>query len=291
VDLPTFLLETMAVWIVPPEELMERVRAAGLDAFNGLRGVGYAARMLLPLFITCDTLDFSHTVGSINSPWNAIFIYERYPRGLGFTEKAYEHLHRLLPAVLAAIKDCPCVDGCPCCTGKPLRGELVWNPERGEAAIPNKAAAIMILEGLLGDGINLEVADTLALTDSTEAERLRMDADLRRRLERMREPQVVHPIQPRVEAAPARVERTETLPEPDVARRGDRRRDSSRDLRKRIAQRLEAEPLPPNPPPPGMKTGTGALPPTAFPGKPVEPVELGDSLAARARKLKKGREE
>ncbi|OPZ84519.1 MAG: ski2-like helicase [bacterium ADurb.Bin429] len=291
VDLPTFLLETMAVWIVPSEALMERVRAAGLDAFNGLRGVGYAARMLLPLFITCDTLDFSHTVGSINSPWNALFIYERYPRGLGFTEKAYEHLHKLLPAVLTAIKACPCAEGCPCCTGKPLRGELVWNPERGEAAIPNKAAAIMILEGLLGDGSNLEAADTMALTDSTEAERLRLDADLRRRLERMREPQVVHPIQPRVETAPAQVEQTETLPEPDVARRGDRRRDFGRELRKRIVQRLEAEPLPPNLPPPGMKTGAGVLPPTAFPGKPVSPVELGDSLAARARRLKKERGE
>ncbi|HOF87588.1 MAG TPA: DEAD/DEAH box helicase, partial [Armatimonadota bacterium] len=99
VDLPSFSLETMAVWIVPPEALMARVRAAGLDAFNGLRGVGYAARMLLPLFITCDTLDFSHSIGSANSEWNAIFIYERYPLGLGFTEKAYDLLHEILPAV------------------------------------------------------------------------------------------------------------------------------------------------------------------------------------------------
>jgi len=84
---------------LPPESLTERVLLAGLDAHSGLRGIGYATRMLLPLFMTCDTLDFSHTVGSVNSPWNAIFVYERYPHGLGFTEKAYHLMHRILPAV------------------------------------------------------------------------------------------------------------------------------------------------------------------------------------------------
>ncbi|MBT4817504.1 MAG: DEAD/DEAH box helicase, partial [Lentisphaerae bacterium] len=70
-DLPTMVLETLAFWIVPPDDLLERVRLAGLDAHSGLRAVGYATRMLLPLFMTCDTLDFSHTVGSVNSPWKA----------------------------------------------------------------------------------------------------------------------------------------------------------------------------------------------------------------------------
>jgi len=53
VDLPTLVLETMAVWLVPPEDLMERVRRADLDAHAGLRGIGYATRMLLPAFMTC----------------------------------------------------------------------------------------------------------------------------------------------------------------------------------------------------------------------------------------------
>ena len=70
VDLPTMVLETMALWIVPPEELMEEVRAAGLDTHSGLRGIGYGTRMILPAFMTCDTLDFSHSVGSANSPWS-----------------------------------------------------------------------------------------------------------------------------------------------------------------------------------------------------------------------------
>ncbi len=84
-ELPTFVLETMAMWVVPSEELMARVRTMGLDAHSGMRGIGYASRMILPMFMTCDTLDFSHTIGCANSPWNAMFIYERYPHGLGFT--------------------------------------------------------------------------------------------------------------------------------------------------------------------------------------------------------------
>ncbi|NQT18537.1 MAG: DEAD/DEAH box helicase, partial [Planctomycetes bacterium] len=46
-DLPTFVLETMAVWLVPPEQLMNQVREARLDAHSPLRGIGYATRMLL----------------------------------------------------------------------------------------------------------------------------------------------------------------------------------------------------------------------------------------------------
>ncbi|MEI7837643.1 MAG: DEAD/DEAH box helicase, partial [Planctomycetota bacterium] len=176
VALPTLQLETMALWLVPPEALLEHVRRAGLDVHAGLRSIGYATRMLLPLFLTCDTLDFSHSIGSVNSPWQAVFIYERYPLGLGFTEKAYERLHDIMPAVLAAILACPCDDGCPCCVGKPLRQDATWYVDLGEASIPSKAAAVMIIEGLLAG--DLLAADTQRLTDSDESETIRLEQAL-----------------------------------------------------------------------------------------------------------------
>jgi DEAD/DEAH box helicase domain-containing protein len=311
-NLPTFVLETMALWLVPPEELMDRVRLAGLDAHSGLRGIGYAARMLLPLFMTCDTLDFSHSIGSVNSAWNAIFIYERYPHGLGFTQTAYERLHELMPAVLDEIRNCPCVDGCPCCVGKPLRQYAVWNVERGEGSIPSKAAAIMILKGLLGDGTNLDNPDSSALTDSEASDEVRLEMALRRRLERMRQPQVFHPIEPRVETRYPDAERPEALSSADVAERSARRREFDRELRKRIAKQVPTDQLSPHAghpgPPPGMKTQAGNKPPTHFPGRPAvreekvqqeratdrhseEPIRPGDSLAAKARRIKKGRHE
>jgi len=317
VDLPTMQLETMAVWQVPPEELMERARKANLDTHSGLRGIGYATRMLLPTFMTCDTLDFSHSIGSANSPWNAIFIYERYPLGLGFTEKAYEMLHEIMSAVLDHIRKCPCEDGCPCCVGKPLRQYATWNVARGEAHIPSKRAALMILEGYLGDMTNLQNADVDSLTDSEADHELRLETALRRRLERMREPQIFHPISPRPQTQYPAVEDPETLDEPDVAVRQRRRRSLDKELRKRIAKSVPSDELPPDvgrvEAPEGMSKQTNK-PPTHFPGRPrkkrekvgsdrdatdpgTQPneeeggaaIEQGESLAAKARRLKKKR--
>lgn len=308
VQLPTWLLETMGCWIVPPESLMEEVQVAGYNAHSGLRGVGYATRMILPLFITGETRDFSHSIGCVNASWNAIFLYERYPFGLGFTEQVYRRLHEIVPAVLAMIEACPCEDGCPCCVGKPLRGELVWNPERGEASIPSKAAALLILRGLLGDGAGLEAPDDDRLQESECADRERLERMLRRRLERLREPEVRHTIEPVVAVAShPPLETAAALDEADAARRVERRRQFDRDLRGRLAKKIADGKLPPDaaaaPLPPGMHAGHGAVPPTAFPGRPVgdtaakpgveeeRPLPQGDSLAARARRLKKARDQ
>jgi len=303
-DLPVFQLETMAVWLEPPEELTERVRRAGLDAHAGLRGIGYAARMLLPLFITCDTLSFSHSVGCVNAPWQTIFIYERHPMGLGFTRRAYELLGRIMPAVLDNIRNCPCEQGCPCCVGKPLRPYATWNVERGEASIPSKQAALMILEEMLGDGAALDLPDTHSISDSRQAEVLHLRQALRRRLERMREPEVFHPIDPDVKTRYPDAEDAKALDAPDVSRRVERRQDFQLDLRRRLAKKLGLGGLSPTAgrgaPPPGMSTRRGNLTPKAFPARPApktpppapgvdEPIALGDSLAAKARRIKRKR--
>jgi DEAD/DEAH box helicase domain-containing protein len=301
-DLPVMVLETMALWIVAPEDLMAAVRKRGMDVHAGLRGIGYATRMALPLFITCDTLDFSHTIGSVNAPWNAIFIYERYPLGLGFTEKAYERLHEILPAVYDHIVRCRCRDGCPCCVGKPLRGASVWNVERGEAHIPSKSAALAILEGLLGEGGDLMHDDSTRAGAEPAGDRMRTEDMLRRRLERMREPCVFHPITPlpHVRTATPPIEERSALATPDVARRSERRRGVDRTLHKRIIERIERR---------HVKDASGGdsngangandsqtrrLPTRTAPKTPggesnqspspqSHTIALGDSLAARAR--------
>jgi DEAD/DEAH box helicase domain-containing protein len=300
-ELPTFSLDTTAFWLVPPEDLMNQVRRAGLDVHSGLRGIGYATRMLLPLFMTCDTLDFSHSIGSVNSPWNAIFVYERYPLGLGFSEKAYERLHEIMPAVLETIRECPCADGCPCCVGKPLRQYTTWNVERGEGAVPSKASALAILSELLGDGSNLDTADARSLVDTDADERLRLERSLRRRLERMREPQVFHPIEPKVPTRYPEREADEAIEQADAARRTERRRALKKELRRRVAKHVPTEQLDPlsggQPVPHGMAR-KGAKPPSHFPGGPEvreekvstdrgAPISTGDALAAKARRMKR----
>lgn len=321
-DLPRLALETMAFWIVPPESVMEEVRQRGLNVHSGLRGIGYATKMLLPLFITCDTLDFSHTIGSVNSPWNAIFVYERYPHGMGFTRKAYERLHEILPAVLRQIRACDCEDGCPCCVGKPLRKFDTWNVERGEGAVPSKESARRILEGLMATGAPLQCPDADSTTDMEEADRQRLRRALRRRLERGREPKLFHPIDPDVETEYPEPEKQEDLDRPDRGTRRRRKREFHKELDRRLARKIPDERLSPTSGKPGapetMKRGRGDRSAGHFPGRPAvhevqnapeaprkpkpqqteEPTEQsqsesretivgGDSLAARARRRRK----
>jgi hypothetical protein len=89
-----------------------------------------------------------------------------------------------------------------------------------------------------------------------------------------------------------------------MAKRIEERGGFHKELRKRIAGRIRDGKLPADAdiqtPPPGYITSRGSLPPTHFPGKPAErtpsttpnpePIRSGDSLAAKARRMKKGRE-
>jgi len=170
----------------------------------------------------------------------------------------------------------------------------------------------MILEGLLGDGTNLDSADTVTLTDTDEQGRIRLQQALQRRLERMREPQVFHSIEPepRVKTGYPEIEPEDELEVPDVAQRRRRRTDFHRKLRKKLAKGEPDERLDPHAPrtraPEGMPRH--AKPPTWFRGRPdkqheeadevharpepkadPEPIRGGDSLASRARRLKKQR--
>ncbi|MFP4058528.1 MAG: DEAD/DEAH box helicase [Candidatus Brocadiia bacterium] len=309
-DLPTFQMETTAFWLVPPETLCQRLRDDGLDPHSGCRGIGYAARMVLPLFVRCQTLDFSHSVGAANAPWQSIFVYERYPLGLGFTERAYEIAGRLFPAVLDHIRTCECEDGCPCCVGKPLRQLVTWNVERGEGSVPSKKAAVRILEGVLGDGSRLDEPDTTSLGQMDAEKRLALERSLRRRLEHHREPLIpepVHPIRQGIETGYPQPEERSTLRDADVARRAFRRKRFAK-----AARRGEPEPGPATPSPnvqEAVRRGTSQETDAArrvaraararasgpetqrSPGDEQKPIAMGDDLAARARRARRGRKE
>ncbi|MFP4176227.1 MAG: DEAD/DEAH box helicase [Candidatus Brocadiia bacterium] len=273
-DLPRLALDTAAFWIIPPEDVLEEVRQMGLDVHSGLRGIGYATRMLLPLFITCDTYDFSHTIGSANSPWCAIFVYERYPHGMGFTRKAYERLEEIIPAVLRRIKACDCEDGCPCCVGKPLRKFDTWNVERGEGSVPCKEASRRILEGLLAETPDSNPVDHARRDTGTEAGEAHLRKSLRRRLERGREPKVFHPINPEIETGYPEPLPEEEITGSDAGARRRSRREFHRELDRRIARKIPDHRLSPTQgkpgAPEGMKRGRGEKSADHYPGRPAE---------------------
>jgi DEAD/DEAH box helicase domain-containing protein len=68
----------------------------------------------------------------------AIFIYDNYPGGIGFSRPLYEMHGVLLARTRDLIAGCPCDCGCPSCVG----------PE-GRSGPHAKLVASRILEGLL----------------------------------------------------------------------------------------------------------------------------------------------
>ncbi|MBI5834843.1 MAG: DEAD/DEAH box helicase [Armatimonadetes bacterium] len=238
VEVPEYLLDTVSFWLVPDDEIIAQARQAGIEVRNGLRGIGYATRLMLPLFCVCETLELSHSVGCVNSPPQAVFIYERVPLGMGATRRAFDRLETIMPAVLAHLHACDCEDGCPLCVGKPLRQYTTWNIERGEASVPSKSAAIWLLEAMLAE-VGGEPTQNWVAELPDEAEQ-RLARNLRRHLERRREPRrIQHEPTPRAEVAPPPVEPAAKLDMPDAARRREHRDELAKEtLRERVRRRM-----------------------------------------------------
>ena len=49
-----------------------------------------------------------------------VYLYERYPGGVGLSEKLFYHHKRMLEAAASLLSDCPCAEGCPSCVGSVL---------------------------------------------------------------------------------------------------------------------------------------------------------------------------
>lgn len=47
----------------------------------------------------------------------SLFIYDKYEGGLGYAEKIYEQMPKILNQAIALVKGCTCQDGCPACVG------------------------------------------------------------------------------------------------------------------------------------------------------------------------------
>ena len=77
-----------------------------------------------------------------------MILYDRYPGGLGYSEKGYAEIETLLAICRQMVAECPCEEGCPSCVGLPnLRPAIHSDPDlmRGYP-IPNKAATMLLLD-------------------------------------------------------------------------------------------------------------------------------------------------
>jgi ATP-dependent helicase YprA (DUF1998 family) len=86
---------------------------------------------------------------------STMILYDRYPGGLGYSEKGFHLIGNLLRICHEMVADCPCAEGCPSCVGLPnLRPAIHSDPDlmRGYP-MPNKAATLRLLEMLRDETI------------------------------------------------------------------------------------------------------------------------------------------
>jgi DEAD/DEAH box helicase domain-containing protein len=151
-ELPRLNLDTVAFWIRPDEAARTAVRVKGLNPAEGLSGLRNLVITLLPLHVMCDRPDLGGILNSSNLGELALFVYDRYPGGLGYAERGYAIVGELLSAALALVEDCPCERGCPSCVGMPvLRPAQQQDYDlNGGWPIPSKAATAALIRRMLG---------------------------------------------------------------------------------------------------------------------------------------------
>ena len=117
IHLPEEELHTNGTWIQFSDELIESYSGDELERV--LLAISHALKHVAPLKLMCDPSDV-HVVPQVRSTHDekpVIYLYDRYPGGVGLSEKVYDDLESLLTSSLELIDGCPCDSGCPSCVG------------------------------------------------------------------------------------------------------------------------------------------------------------------------------
>jgi DEAD/DEAH box helicase domain-containing protein len=118
IHLPEEELHTTAYWLVLPQPLLGAGRDVR-DAQAGLLGLAQVLVQVAPLFLMCDPRDLG-VVAELKSPHTSaptIYLFDKYPGGVGLSPRLYDLHERLLAAAAETITRCGCAEGCPSCVG------------------------------------------------------------------------------------------------------------------------------------------------------------------------------
>jgi DEAD/DEAH box helicase domain-containing protein len=115
IHLPEEELHTNAAWLTFNKD--DEVSEKKLE--QGLLGIAHAIKHIVPLLVMCDPADV-HIVPQVKSTHSGkptIYLYDRYPGGIGLSEKLYEKMDHILVEAEKIIHSCSCENGCPLCVG------------------------------------------------------------------------------------------------------------------------------------------------------------------------------
>jgi DEAD/DEAH box helicase domain-containing protein len=149
-ELPPQLLETVAFWFAPPEEIVRQMIRNKLLVGEALIGIANVLVEVAPVFVMCDTQDIGAVVDAKNLNRDALFLHDRYPGGMGYAHRCLEKFDEIIQTVAEVIRNCRCEDGCPSCVGSAVPPSAMTDLDSAvRGRIPNKQAAQFLLRALL----------------------------------------------------------------------------------------------------------------------------------------------
>lgn len=115
IHLPPEELHTSGTWLnfEQPDDWTDD------DLNSAMLGVSYAMNSFIPMYIQSDRSDV-HVVPQVKAVHNdqpTFFVYDRYPGGIGLSERVYDLWQELLEHVYSHVEGCSCQIGCPSCIG------------------------------------------------------------------------------------------------------------------------------------------------------------------------------
>ncbi|WP_214631088.1 DEAD/DEAH box helicase [Paenibacillus agaridevorans] len=117
IHLPEEELHTSSYWFSFSDE------AAATRSKNemqfALLGIANVLVHIAPLYLMCDPFDIRVVpqVKAIHSQKPTIYFYDRYPGGIGLSERLYDVHDELIKRARTLITSCSCMSGCPACVG------------------------------------------------------------------------------------------------------------------------------------------------------------------------------
>jgi DEAD/DEAH box helicase domain-containing protein len=122
IHLPEIELHTTAYWLALDPAAFAGWRRDALDA--ALAGAGRALQTVGSVLLMSDPHDIG-LVAQVRSPHverPVVYLYDSVPGGVGLAARLYGRHQELVAGALALVSDCPCIEGCPACTGPRLDG-------------------------------------------------------------------------------------------------------------------------------------------------------------------------
>lgn len=117
IRLPEEELHTSSYWFTFDEE-MSTGRSAN-DMQHALLGIANVLSHLAPLYLMCDPMDIRVVpqVRAVHNKLPTVFFYDRYPGGVGLSDRLYDVHGQLMDQARSLIERCGCISGCPACVG------------------------------------------------------------------------------------------------------------------------------------------------------------------------------